>query len=150
EADEPSFELQFRVEPNLDDIHDQVADDDQGAVQDHEAKHQGVVAVGGAIDEFPAEARNLEDGLDDKRTGQDAGDRGAHERHHRLQSATQRMLEYDPRFTCALGACRPNEVEIQHLEHAAAGDAHQIGGVHQAESHGWKDPVFGIVPTGNV
>ena len=59
-----SFEFKFRVEPDLDDIDHEIQDDDERRVEDDGAEDQGVIAVEGAVDEFAAEAGDLENGLD--------------------------------------------------------------------------------------
>ena len=60
----------------MDDVDQEIQQNDQGGVKKHGAEHEGVIAIGGRLDEMPAEARDLEDGFNDKRAADDAGKAG--------------------------------------------------------------------------
>lgn len=70
-------EFQAGVEPDLDEIDEEVERDNEGGVKEDGAADEGVVAVEGGDDKFAAETGDLEDGFDDEGAGDDAGDGGA-------------------------------------------------------------------------
>src|SRR5664279_679099 len=144
------FEFQLRVEPHLDDVHDEVEPDEERRVEDHGAEHEGVVAIEGAVDELAAEAGDLENGLDDKRAGEDARDRRAEKGHDGQQAAAEGVVENDADLGGAFGAGGADIILVEHLEHAAAGEAGNVGGIDAAKGQAGQHAVDGRVPAGGV
>ena len=65
-----SFEPDAAVEPRVGDVHDEVQDDEQRAIDDDHASEQEDVAVEDRVDEESARAGDVEDRFDDERAGE--------------------------------------------------------------------------------
>ncbi len=88
--------------------------------------------------------------LDDEAAGDDAGEGGAEVGDDGQQAAAQGVAEDYARFAGALGPGGADVVLVEHLEHAAAGEARDVGGVNETEGKRGQDAVLGEIPAGGV
>ena len=98
-------------------IDQQIDADDEDGIDQRRADDDGIVAGRHGEHEIAAEARNAGDDLDEERAGQDVGRIDAGDRHHRDQRIASHMTHDDGDRPQALGARRPDIVEMHHLEH---------------------------------
>jgi hypothetical protein len=60
------------------------------------------------------------------------------------------VFENDARFAGALGAGGADEILVEDVEHAAAGETGDVGGVEEAEDERRENAVDGLIPAGGV
>ena len=127
----------------------QVERHDEHRVEDDGAEHEGVVAIEGAVHEFAPDARDLENRLDHERAREDAGDGGPEVGYDGQEPAAQRVAGDDAPFRGALGAGGADEVLPEDLEHAAAGEAGEVGGGDEAEGESGENNIERGTPAGH-
>src|SRR5689334_9239267 len=81
-----------RIEQAIDQIDSQVANRDQEGVEQRIAHDHRIVTSTDRLDKLAAHARNIENGLDEERAGEQACDRRSHNRRDR----DQRVFEHMP------------------------------------------------------
>src|SRR5262245_16253538 len=119
----------LRIEKRVAEIDDEIGDDDEKAIEDNHAQNERVVAIEGGIDEVAADAGNAENLLDDDGTRHGAGrsrSKVGHDRHHR---ANQGMTRDRAPAADTFRARRADMVGAQRFDHAAAGQAGDVGDV---------------------
>jgi hypothetical protein len=117
----------------------EVQHDDQQAVEDHHAHDQGVIAVQRAGDEVAAESRDCVDALYNDRARDQPRGGWSHERDDRQQRRFQRVFADHDVLGQALGPGGADEVAVQDLDHAAPGEARDIGDHRQGQGDDRQD-----------
>ena len=105
----------------------------------HDALHDGIVAVEHRVDDQLAKTRNRKDLLGQHRARQQRAEFERAERNDRRQRVAHGVLENDRAFGKALGAGGADVVAFQHLQHGAAGMPHQDRGDRIAQHEGGHD-----------
>ena len=144
------YALSRGIDEDIGDVGDQVQRDVDRRRHQHDALHDGVVAVEHGIDDQLAEARNRKNLLGQHRARQQRAEFERAQRDDRRQRVAHGVLEDDRAFGKALGAGGADVIAFQHLQHGAAGVPHQDRGDGVAEHEGRHDgggeagaPVFG-------
>ncbi|KAJ0336194.1 hypothetical protein COL154_014369, partial [Colletotrichum chrysophilum] len=102
---------------------------------DH-AFHHNEVSLGDGLEDEAPEPRQIEDVLDDDRTGQQEGKLQADDGQHRDQGIAQRMAPEGLPTAEALGAGGAHEVLAEHIEQRRSHDAREDRSLGQCERDG--------------
>ncbi|SVA86732.1 uncharacterized protein METZ01_LOCUS139586, partial [marine metagenome] len=138
-----------RVQVSVYQISQQVQNENEHRVYDHNAHDDRVVSIKRAVDERPPDTWQTKDRLDNHGPGHDRRDCRTQVTHDRYKHRSEDMTDNDFSFPQSLGTRGPNVVGGQGLEHRASRDARKGSdfGQRQSENGQNKVPKITTIPS---
>jgi hypothetical protein len=115
------------IEERISEIHEDVDQYVPRRDDQHGTLHGRIVPRGDGLDHVASEPGPGEDHLDEDRPAQHVAELEADHRHRRDQGVPERMPPDDRAFGQPLRPGGPNVVLAEHVEHAGAGEARDVG-----------------------
>src|ERR1039458_5027170 len=124
------FSLIFhaRVEQGVGEIHHQVQHDEQKRIEQSQIHCHEKTGIQTAVDEKNADAGNLENILDDERTGQQIGQHGAGIGNDRQDGDADGVFKQQQIFAESFRACGADEFGLHRTQHSFAEKARDFSG----------------------